>query len=158
LGSGADSHGVGIEIAGAGQVQISDTIVSNNEVGIQVLSTAPNRLLAALLRVQMNNNFSGLAVGYINGHVSVMDGQAANNTWAISSGDFVIINGSAIVNNFVGLAPEAGPIVVGNSTIAGNEWGVDTTFGPGTVLTNGNNSLIGNFTSDGTFSGAAPLQ
>jgi hypothetical protein len=158
LGFGNHGYGIGIEITGAGQVHIGDTIVSNNEVGIRVRSTAPNRVLAALLRVQINNNFTGLGVGYSNGRVSITDSQVANNSWGIASSDFVIINGSAIVNNFTGLAPDAGLIVVGNSTIAGNEWGVDTTFGPGTVLTNGNNSLISNFTSDGTFSGTAPLQ
>jgi hypothetical protein len=157
----------GIEITGAGhQAHISDTVISNNgNDGIRVGATGPDGTLVALVRVQMNNhnNYGLMALplgsfGAIT--VSVTDSQASNNGGGIFAyGASVIVNRSAIVNNnsWGGLLtwPE-GVIVVGNSSIGGNSTGVDAT--QGTILTNGNNSLIGNFISDGTFSGPAPLQ
>jgi hypothetical protein len=163
------SEAAGIYIAGAGRAHISDTIVSNNYDGIRIDTRGPGRVLVTLLRVQMNHSFIGLLASADGGQVSVSvtHSQAARNVSGIvaGGGNFstdVIINRSTIVNSdWEGLATEPGPapgvIVVGNSTIAGNGTGVDATRG-GTVLTNGNNSLVGNFVSAGTFSGPAPLQ
>jgi hypothetical protein len=155
----------GIHISGASQaypnqVYITDTVVSNNETGIFV-RTFGYQMLVALLRVQMNNNLSwGLYAG-AGTHIAVTDSKASNNgvgVFAYSTN--LIINRSAIVNNASsGVATWFGNVIVGNSTIAGNGTGLDVsaTYG-GAILTNGNNSLVGNFMSNGTFSGPSPLK
>jgi hypothetical protein len=131
--------------------------------------------LAALLRVQMNDNrdFGLRAEGLPGGigpiNVSVTDSQASSsNNGIVAAGDtsnaVVTINGSTIVNNATnGLMTSAGAgmhpgvIVVGNSTIGGNGTGVNATAG-GAIYTNGNNSLINNFIAAGAFSGSWLLQ
>jgi hypothetical protein len=159
----------GIDVANTGQVNISDTVVSNNLGGIHISTNGAGRMLAALLRVQMNDNGSfGLSADGSGGtgalSVSVTDSQASNSNNGIGasgtlSGAGVIINRSAIVNNAASglVTGPNGVIVVGNSTIGGNGTGVNATGG-GAIVTNGNNSLVGNFTGAGTFSGPSPLQ
>lgn len=159
----------GIDIVNAGQANISDTVVSNNLGGIHISTNGAGRMLAALLRVQMNNNGAfGLSAdasgGTGNVAVTVTDSQASNSNNGIgASGTLsaagVIINRSAIVNNAANglVTGPNGVIVVGNSTIGGNGTGVNASGG-GAILTNGNNSLVGNFIGPGTFSGPLPLQ
>ena len=159
----------GIDIVNAGQANISDTVVFNNTGGIHIRTNGAGRMLAALLRVQMNDNsVFGLSADGSGGtgvvSVSVTDSQASNSNNGIgASGTLssagVIINRSAIVNNTANglVTGPNGVIVVGNSTVQGNGTGVNASAG-GAILTNGNNSLIGNFISNGSFSGPAPLQ
>jgi hypothetical protein len=162
----------GIDIVSAGQANISDTVVSNNLGGIRISTSGAGAMLAALERVQVNNHGSfGLRGDGSGGTGGVIieftDSQASNsNNGVVSAGNLgavsIVINRAAIVNNATnGLQTTAsgqnGVIVVGNSTIAGNGTGVNASAG-GVILTNGNNSIISNFTSNGTFSGPLPLQ
>jgi hypothetical protein len=173
--SGFANYAIDFVSAGDAKINISDTVVYNNNGGIRIAASGAGTVLGALLRVQMNNNSSfglraeGLpgATGPLN--VSVTDSQASSsNNGIVAAGDtsnaVVIINGSTIVNNATnglmtsrGAGMHPGVIVVGNSIIGGNGTGVNATAG-GAIYTNGNNSLTGNFTAAGTFSGASPLQ
>src|SRR5262245_28025489 len=162
----------GIDIVSAGQANISDTVVSNNSGGIRTSTSGAGAMLAALERVQVNNSGSfGLRGDGSGGTGGVIieftDSQASNsNNGVVSAGNLgavaMVINRAAIVNNATnGLQTTAsgqnGVIVVGNSTIAGNGTGVNASAG-GVIVTNGNNSIISNFISNGTFSGPLPLQ
>jgi Right handed beta helix region len=164
----------GIEIASPGQanIKITDTVVHNNNSGIRIEANGAGRILVALLRVQINDNtwFGLRALGRGLGSsgqvsVSVTDSQAANNRYGIEAyGNFtsaeVIINRSVIINNVVdGLqTSDPGVIVVGDSIIAWNGTGVDTTTAGGPIFTNGNNLLTDNWLGDGTFTGPALLK
>jgi hypothetical protein len=162
----------GIDIASAGQANISDTVLSNNFGGIRISTSGAGNMLAALERVQINNSGSfGLRGDGSGGTGAVTieftDSQVSNsNNGVVSAGNLaavgIIINRAAIVNNAAnGLQTTAsgqnGVIFVGNSTIAGNGTGVNASAG-GVILTNGNNSITSNFISNGTFSGSLPLQ
>jgi len=48
----------GIDVVSAGQANISDTVVSNNLGGIRISTSGAGNMLAALERVQLNNNGS----------------------------------------------------------------------------------------------------
>jgi hypothetical protein len=97
----------GIDIVNAGQANMSDTVVSNNSGGIRISTNGAGRMLAALYRVQMNNNSSfGLRADGSGGtgavSVSFADGQASNsNNGILAAGNLgsagVIINRSAMV-------------------------------------------------------------
>jgi hypothetical protein len=160
----------GIDIISAGQANVSDTVVANSRGGIFVATSGAGRMLAALQRVQLNNNVSfGLRADGSGGtgpvSVTFTDSQAANsNTGIVAAGNLasvgIAINRSAIVNNGTSGLQATGSgqgsvIVVGNSAIAGNGVGVSVSAG-GAILTNGNNSLAN--ISNGTFSGPLPLQ
>jgi hypothetical protein len=162
----------GIDIVSSGQANIADTVVSNNLGGIRISTSGAGNMLAALERVQLNNNGSFGLRGEGSGGagaviIEVTDSQASNsNNGVVSAGNLaavgIIINRSAIVNNATnGLqttaSGQSGAIFVGNSTIAGNGTGVNASAG-GVIFTNGNNSVAGNFFGNGTFSGTVPLQ
>jgi hypothetical protein len=176
------NSGIEIEIASPGQanINIRDTVVHSNFGAIRIQASGAGTILAALERVQMNDNAwfglraegSGSAGGTGQVSVSVVDSQASSsNNGIMAAGHLsaacVIINRSAIVNNATnGLVAEAnGTIVIGNSTIGGNGTGVNATAPGGAICTgwnatapggaiytNGKNSLIRNFISDGAFS------
>jgi Right handed beta helix region len=160
--SGFQDYGIHITNVGTTYAYISDTVVSNT-VGGGIHLDAQGGIWATLLRVQMRNSLN-FGLEALNAHVAVTDSQASNNQIGIFvNGADVIINRSAVVNNFSeGIVMwSSGKVIVGNSTIAGNGTGVDATPGAtqgGTILTNENNSLIGNFISNGTFSAPAPLK
>jgi hypothetical protein len=131
-------------IVSAGQVNIADTVVFNNLGGIRISTSGAGNMLAALERVQVNNNGSFGLRGEGSGGagavvIEMTDSQAANNNnGVVSAGNIaavgIVINRSAIVNNATnGLqttaSGQSGVIFVGNSTIAGNGTGVNASAG-----------------------------
>ncbi len=162
----------GIDIVSSGQANVSDTVVSNNLGGIRISTNGAGPMLAALERVQVNNNGSfGLRGDGSGGtgavQIEFTDSQAANsNNGVVAAGNLanvgIIINRAAIVNNAANglqttVAGQTGVIFVGNSTIAGNGTGVNAAAGS-VILSNGNNLVGGNFLGNGTFTGSLPLQ
>jgi hypothetical protein len=113
----------------------------------------------ALNNVSITNSISGvLASGPTSGSVrgAITDtlimgsgnGIAATTTGAATR---IMVNDTTLVGNLNGVFSGGGAgVVVGNSTITANTTGLSIAA-PGTIQTYGNNKLLDNTTSDGTF-------
>jgi hypothetical protein len=127
----------------AAKLNISDTLLSNNNAGV-VLSPI-GTTIASFVRVQATGNYYGLVVNGANGVIaSAADSIASGNTFGflVQAGTFTIVNGKAIGNSLYGVSSNGSnaAMYVANSTITGNQYGY-ASFSGGIIYTFGNNFI-----------------
>jgi Periplasmic copper-binding protein (NosD) len=149
--------GSGINFApnGASFLFVADTTLINN-AGYGIALT--NNATCVVSRVTATENGVGI-VAYGSGvSLTVTDSLAGHNTFGIgSSSSAVMVRNSTFNGNSVGiLADQSAIIWVGQSTIAANSTGLQTS-NSGQVVSFGNNILIGN-TTNGTATTTVALE
>jgi hypothetical protein len=155
---------VGINIAPttSSSFSVSNTIASNNGIGIYIGPTGSATVTGVISKVITDNNSWGIGVGgaltagaVLN--VTIVDSEASNNrivgVYASSSSrpaDTAVMlrNVVASYNGGAGLvAYTNGTLRVAHSVVTGNGNGVRT-FGGGTLDSYGDNNIDGNFTDN----------
>jgi hypothetical protein len=156
------------------QLFMKDTVVSNNGSGftgggIVIAPASGVTAQVALNRVTVTNNSHGIVAdgtggGAIRGVVSdsVVSGNANNGITVSTSGAgaaVLLIQNTKVSGNNYGLVAGGGNagMLVGQSNISLNNTGLFTAGG-GVLLSYKNNSVNGNTTADGTFTGPVGQQ
>jgi hypothetical protein len=154
--TGADnSNGNGILFRSAGKLFVKDTIIRGNTFyGIWV-SPASGTAKASIDHCRLEGDSHGL-VSDLNAAATVRDSVAAANVQygfvANSGGEVNIENCVAANNGIAGIFCGSNSIGrVSNTTVTDNLNGLF--IAAGSLLSRGNNTVEGNTSSDGTFSG-----
>jgi hypothetical protein len=161
------SGGAGIRFVaagGRGLLQVSNSRMSDNFLGITVGTATGQIASVTLSRVELSGNQvyglsmtgSGIVAGTMRNGLVAASGQIG--VLADASQVFFTVEESSIIANLVsGIAADtAGSIVnVGASTIGANGTGVNATHG-GSIVSFGNNQMSAN-ASNGSFTGTAGL-
>jgi hypothetical protein len=159
--------GVLFSPAGAADLFISDSVIKDNGSsvggGVVIEAVAGTLVTASLRNVKLNNNLVGLlangdtANGPVRVHIggSMIAGNYNAGVAATSAlgATTVVFDGSQAIANTTGLGLYAqggqAKILIGNSTIMHNNYGVGAASG-GQLYTYGTNQIAANITSDGT--------
>lgn len=155
--SSAASRGVKANLTAAnGQINITDTIISNCASGIET-STTVGAIVTTLDHVHLKGMTDGLILG-TNASSTVRDSFIALNTGVgvklTGAGSAVAIERTVINHNGTGLQPGAGSLTdLSNTSIIGNALGIATTGG--TVQSHGNNQINLNTTPGAIPTGGA---
>jgi hypothetical protein len=161
-------NGIQVVTGAAAQMNVLDSIITNNAGGGILIQPTSATAKVSIIGTQINGNTTyglradGTGGGSVNASFSDSQsiGNSTNGILAISGGGsaLVVANRSVLSNNGINGVATSGAsatLLVGNSTISGNQNAA--TVVSGSILTYGNNSVNNNTVSDGTFSGSAPL-
>jgi hypothetical protein len=161
---GVDGSGIAFTpSSGRGTLQVSNSLLYDNNTGIFVSPATGQVASVTLNRVELTDNiFDGLDLlgGTVAGTIrqSLVAENGNNGITAQAGADYFTIEESSIVDNLnVGIetASAGSNVFVGASTIGGNATGV---LGIGGSLASFGNNQISANGSDGTFTGTTPLQ
>jgi hypothetical protein len=146
-------RGIAIAPSTSSSFSVSNTIASNNDVGIFVQPTGSAVVTGVLSKVTANDNFlDGIDVNSevttgASLNVTIVDSVASNNGFAgiqvVSANTAVMLRNVVASNNTIGL--EAGDhaiLRVAHSVVTGNLAGVETNSG--TIQSYGDNDIDGN--------------
>jgi hypothetical protein len=146
--------------AGTAKLHVSDSVLSNNGVGILIEASGSGSVRGMLTRVQVeNNSLQGITASGLGGNgsivVQVRDSVVASNTghgiFASTPGGptvftaFIVDRSSSLLNGGDGIRAQGARAVVhiGNSTVIGNGGGLIVDSG-GQILSYQNNQASGN--------------
>jgi nitrous oxidase accessory protein NosD len=153
--TGSGSTGNGIYFGSAGNLFVKDTIIrGNTSAGISVIP-ASSTARASVDHCRLEANEFGLACD-ANASATVRDSVASGNSnygFTAQSGGEINIESCASTNNSTGIGIfTAGTVIrVSNTTVTDN--GIGLFISAGSLLSRGNNTVEGNTTADGGFSG-----
>jgi hypothetical protein len=155
---GFASSGIAFAPAGAASLFVSDTIVTNNGMGILVSSGGTSVVSGTLSRVSASGNGVGIFANGASVNLTVTDSVSGNNNYGIGAiASVVMVNNSTISQNVIGVAAiETAIAWVSQSTLTANGIGWQATYG-GQVISFGNNNVNGNGT-DGVATTTVVLQ
>jgi hypothetical protein len=165
--SDAPVTGLGIYFApsnGRGTLQVSDSLLYDNETAIYVSPATGQIASVALNRDELTANVgtallmlgSGVVAGTI--RQSLVGENGAAGVYASASQVYFTVEESSIVDNLddgIETVSSGAIINVGASTIGGNGTGVQAQ--PGSIISFGNNQMSANGTN-GSFTSTTPLQ
>jgi len=162
--------GIGVHAQGGGfmMIRILDTVVRDNNTGVQVSDGADATLTRvtllgnsnAALRVTNNIGYTttaNLADSVVNDHFNAgIWAEGINNTGTAR----IFVTRTAVSSNYIALAATATPgpaqVTVGHSMVSANGYGHYVAGAGAAIYSSGNNTYAGNSTSQGAFTYLAP--
>jgi hypothetical protein len=157
--SGTGSDAIVAATSNPLQLNVADTLIANNWLGIdiRVSSSGAVGFLVDRVRVETNGgggyglradglNGTGALTGFIRD--SVVTGYATIGIFAVTSTNAspvtVSLDRTHVANNAVGITSQGGPaVILNNSTIQTNNTGLSASSG-GAIFSYGNNAINGN--------------
>lgn len=145
-GSNATTGGILIRPTGTGSafVTVNRSQVVNNSSGIRADAAATTGSIRGVVR-------SSMVAGNIHNGIAAVSGAAVA---------FLAIEHSSIMGNNYGLVVNGANTyqLVSNSNVTANNTGLFVNVGGGQLASTGNNTVQGNATADGVFTGLIPLK